>query len=93
MLSDACFDFGSDLEKGVPMKQAAEEFLKRVEWYGRPDYPLEYPPEQIDALRTAIRAVLANPDDAQKLRTLAEAVRAHYDSDGQVPLDLEQLTA
>jgi hypothetical protein len=96
MLSDACSDFGSHLEKGAPIKEATEKLLMGVEWYGRPDYPLDYPPEHIQALREAANAVLANPEDkqlAQKLMTLAEAVREYYDSGGRVPLNLEAAEA
>jgi hypothetical protein len=91
MLSDACFDFVTFTEEGRPVAESAKEFLRRVEGYGVPDYPVGYPPEHIEALKKAARALLANPEDKQlteQLIALATAVQVHYDSDGKEPLHL-----
>jgi hypothetical protein len=91
MLSDACFDFVTFMEEGRPVAESAKEFLSAVERYGAPDDPVGYPPEHIEALKKAARALLANPEDKQfteQLIALATAVQVHYDSDGKEPLHL-----
>jgi GTP cyclohydrolase III len=87
MLSDSCSEFGWVIQDAI--KEAAKTLLEDVERYSK--HPFDYPPEQIQALREAATAVLANREDKQlgrKLMTLAEAVRAHHDdSTGQTPWD------
>src|SRR5262249_34203474 len=90
MLSDACSDFACSENHDV------KHFLEMVEWYGKPDYPIDYPPVLIEALKKACLAALANPEDkklSERLVTLADAVREHYDSGGKVPLPGEIASA
>ena len=85
-LSDACSDFrhhkfGDDII--ASRVTAAKRLLEEVEHYGQPDYPINYPPEHIEALRIATKAALAKPDDIRlwrRLYVLTELVREHYDA-------------
>lgn len=82
MLSDACSNFNVKVKEGKPLAEAATELLNSVEWYGRPDCPVDYWPHQIEALRQAAKAVLADPADPRKARwliDLAECVRGFHD--------------
>jgi hypothetical protein len=92
-LSDACHDFNSSVKDGVPLVECAAELLDSVEYYGKPDYPIPYWPHQIEALRQAAKAVLADPADftsARWLMDLAECVRAFHDL---APSEMEILAA
>jgi len=83
-IADACFDFLHFDTDRTSWKEATERLLESIEWYGGPGAgPIfGYPPEHIDALRTATEAALSHPDDPRfwrRLRVLAEHVREHYD--------------
>lgn len=75
-LADSCFDF---CHTDVPFEHAAKSLLDSVEWYA----PAKYPPEHINALRSAVKRALATPDDIRlrrRLYLLAELVRATEDA-------------
>lgn len=74
-LADACSDFMSAyVQDKEPIKRAATELARQLERYGA---------YQVDALRMAVKNVLAHPDDDWAVRwllSLAECVRDFYDS-------------
>jgi hypothetical protein len=80
MLSDSCFEFNVEAKEGKSLVAAAIKLLNDVEWYSGPDW--DYWPHQIEALRQAAKAVLADPANPRKARwlvDLAECVRAFHD--------------
>jgi hypothetical protein len=83
MLSDACADFVSlHVRKKWSITEGATCLAKDIEHYSQS--PVGYPAYQLDALRLAVRHVIAKPDDDQAvlwLLCLAECVRKYYDSD------------
>ena len=86
MLSDACFDFVHLTKENKSVAQAEVACLARaIEHYSRPPY--DNPAYQLDALRLAVKHVLANPNDDEAVRwllALTECVREHHDS---VPIE------
>jgi hypothetical protein len=79
VLSDACQDFY--YFKDAITNKDLKQLMDQVEWYGQPHF--DYPPEHINRLKVAIRAVVDNPNEkrlADHLLTLCETIRAYYDS-------------
>jgi hypothetical protein len=90
MLSDSCFDFNDKVKEGKPLAEAATELLNSVEWYGSSDSPIDYWPHQIEVLRQAAKAVLADPANPMKARwliDLADCVRVFHDRMSPAELD------
>ena len=85
MLSDACSDFVTLYARQKDAARLVAELREDVAWYSRPNYPLQYPADpgsQVDALRRAIKRVLARPEDQDAmlwLLMLAECVRHYFD--------------
>jgi hypothetical protein len=81
MLSDACSDFVGRRKEKKSVAQDVARLARDIEHYSQEPY--DYPAYQLDALRLAVRHVLANPDDDVAVRwlsLLADCVREYHDS-------------